>query len=106
HSKNNLFKIGKVVNRQQDFYLIRDANVNFSQQIGYRVHGIIGFDLFKNFIVEVNYKNERIGFYDPKQYRYRNCRNCETLPIEVEDSKAYVHGYIKQYSRIIEYTLN
>ncbi|EKF55897.1 PDZ/DHR/GLGF domain-containing protein [Galbibacter marinus] len=102
HSKNNLFKIGKVVNRQQDFYLIRDANVNFSQQIGYRVHGIIGFDLFKNFIVEVNYKNERIGFYDPKQYRYRNCRNCETLPIEVEGSKAYVHGYIKQYSHIQE----
>lgn len=102
HSKNNEFKIGRIINRHQDFYLIRDANVNFSQQIGYRVHGIIGFDLFKNFIVEVNYKNERMRFYDPQQYRYKNCRNCESLPLELEGSKAYVHGYIKQYSHMEE----
>lgn len=102
HSKHNVFKIGHVINRQQDFYLIRDASINFSQQIGYRVHGIIGFDLFKNFIVEVNYSSERIGFFDPKQYRYSNCRNCESLPLEIEGSKAYVNGYIKQFSTMEE----
>src|SRR5690606_38817219 len=102
HSKNNVFKIGNVINRHQDFYLIRDANVNFSQQIGYRVNGIIGDDLIKNFIVELDYKGERIRFYDPEQYRYKNCRNCESLPLELEGSKAYVHGYIKQYSHIEE----
>src|SRR5690606_9709027 len=39
---------------------------------------------------------------DPEQYRYKNCRNCESLPLELEGSKAYVHGYIKQYSHIEE----
>lgn len=102
HSKLNVFRIGNVVNRQQDFYLIRDANINFSQRIGYRVHGIIGFDLFEHFIVEVNYKSERIRFFDPKRYRYSNCRNCESLPLELEGTKAYVNGFIKQYSNMEE----
>ena len=102
HSKLNTFKIGTVVNSQQDFYLIRDTNINFSQRIGYRVHGIIGFDLFKNFIIEVDYRSERIRFFDPKEYRYGNCRKCESLPLVLEGTKAYVEGYIKQYSTIEE----
>lgn len=102
HSRFNEFKIGNVVNYQQDFYLIRDANINFSQRIGYRVHGIIGFDLFENFVVEVNYKSERIRFYDPSDYRYSNCRKCETIPLEITETKAYVNGFIKQYSNIQE----
>ena len=102
HSKLNEFKIGNVVNRQQDFYLIRDANINFSKRIGYRVHGIIGFDLFENFIVEVNYKRERIRFFDPEQYRYNNCRSCESLPLNIDGTKAYVQGFIKQYSNMEE----
>src|SRR5699024_12153416 len=102
HSRFNEFKIGNVVNYQQDFYLIRDANINFSQRIGYRVHGIIGFDLFENFVVEVNYKSERIRFYDPSDYRYSNCRKCETIPLEITGTKAYVNGFIKLYSNIQE----
>lgn len=102
HSKSNTFTIGNVVNRQQDFYMIRDATINFSQRIGYRVHGIIGFDLFKNFIVEVDYNSERIRFFDPQEYRYGNCRKCESLPLELEGTKAYVQAYIKQFSTVEE----
>jgi hypothetical protein len=41
-------------------------------------------------------------FFDPEQYRYNNCRKCESLPIEIEGSKAYVSGYIKQFSNMEE----
>ncbi|WP_335966002.1 PDZ domain-containing protein [Galbibacter sp. PAP.153] len=102
HSKNNRFQLGDVFNYNQDFYLIADSSINFSPRIGYRVHGIIGYDLLKNFIVEVDYSAEKIKFYDPDAYSYKRCRKCETLPLTIEGSKAYINANIKQYTTIEE----
>ncbi|MCM5664379.1 PDZ domain-containing protein [Galbibacter mesophilus] len=102
HSEGNVFKLGNVVNYQQDFYLITDSDINFSPRIGYKVHGIIGYDLLKDFVVDIDYGAERLKLYDPDQYDYDSCRKCETLPLTLEGSKAYVHANIKQYTAIEE----
>ncbi|MCF8715866.1 aspartyl protease family protein [Joostella atrarenae] len=100
HSEGNTFKLGNVFNYSQDFYLISDSNINFSPRIGYKVHGIIGYDLLKNFIVEIDYSSEKIKFSNVDSYNYKNCRKCETLPLELEDSKAYVYADIKQFTSL------
>lgn len=89
-SKKNVFKIGKAVNLNQDVFIITDASINFTPRLGIQVHGIIGYDIFKDFIVEINYGSKFIRFNDPQTFRYKNCRKCETLNLTIVNNKPYI----------------
>lgn len=93
-SENNLFKLKKISNHNQKVYVVLDKDINFSTSIGIPVHGIIGFDLFRNFVVEINYGRQFIKFHDPLTYVHRDKKNMETLPLIVNDTKAYVEGEV------------
>ena len=43
-------------------------------RLGVPVHGIIGYDVFKDLIVEINYNTEKIKFYNPETYEYNSCK--------------------------------
>lgn len=79
-SKNNQVEIGKAISKNFTLYVIFNSEINLSQYLGIPVHGIIGYDFFKNFIVEVNYVREFIKFYAPLDYDEK-CRNCSIAPL-------------------------
>ena len=54
-SRNNIVKIGDAVNVNQSVFAVFNDKLNFAPRLGVPVHGIIGYDLFKDFIVEINY---------------------------------------------------
>lgn len=93
-SSDNTLKIGNLVNRSQELFLIMDRDINFSSRLGMEIHGIIGYDLFHNFVVDVNYDRGRMRFYPPEKFKAKNCRNCESIPMEVINQKAYVSAYV------------
>ncbi|MCX2681158.1 PDZ domain-containing protein [Galbibacter sp. EGI 63066] len=97
-STGNRFRLGDVYNNNQDLFLISDSSMNLSPRMGLDVHGIIGYDILKNFIVEINYSRKKIKFHDPDKYMYKNCRKCETRRLHLEGSKAYVFADVKQFS--------
>lgn len=90
-SKNNIFKIGEAVKLNQDLYAVYDSNLNFTPRLGFPVHGIIGFDLFKDFIVEINYSNKVLKLTNPEKYTYKKCRKCERLNLEFYHNKPYIN---------------
>lgn len=92
-SENNHAKIGKVVSNDFVMYVIFNSKINLSQFLGIPVHGIIGYDFFKNFIVEVNYPREFIKFYDPLVYD-KKCRNCTTKSLFFYNKSPYVKAEI------------
>jgi hypothetical protein len=51
-------------------------------QIGREVEGLVGFDFFEKFIVEVDYESKVIRLFDPKTYRYSG--GGESIPIIVD----------------------
>ena len=93
-STNNIFKVGNAISLNQDMYAIHDANLNFTSQLGVPVHGIIGFDLFKDFIVEINYSSKHLKLHDPKYYKYKNCKKCETINLEFYNNKPYLNAEV------------
>lgn len=93
-SRNNFFKMGKVENRNQQLYVVMDKDLNFSPSLGIPVHGIIGYDLFCDFVVEINYGSNIIKFYDPEFYQYKNSKRDETLPLHIIKKKAYIDGTV------------
>ncbi|MBJ6369526.1 aspartyl protease family protein [Snuella sedimenti] len=104
-SKNNVFKVGEAVKLNQDVYAVIDSNLNFGPRLGVSVHGILGFDLFKDLVVEINYSRQYVRLTEPEAYQYKVCRNCERLNIEFYNSKPYVNAKVKINKKTIPVTL-
>ena len=93
-SKNNRIKIGNVYNYNHQIYIILDDKFDLTAKMGMDVHGIIGGELFKNFIVELNYSKKRLTFYDIENYTYKKCKGCETFPLEFYKNKPYINAQV------------
>jgi hypothetical protein len=93
-SRNNIFRLGSVVNQNQDLYVVLDETLNFSPSLGIPVHGIIGYDLFRDFVVEINYNAQHVKFYNPELYHSKRDKKSQTLPISILKKKAYVNGSV------------
>ncbi|MEO9894361.1 PDZ domain-containing protein [Aurantibacter sp.] len=93
-SKGNTFKLNTIENNEQQLFIILDSDLNFSPNLGIPVHGIIGYDLFRDFIVDINYFSKTIKFHSPELYSYKKRRKTEVLPLLIRNSKAYVEGQI------------
>ena len=100
-SESNRLELGDIRSNSMDLYVIYDETLNFTPRLGVPIHGVIGYDLFKNFIVEVNYSSKYVRVYDPDHYRYKNCKKCETLPVTIHNSKPYVQSAVELNSEII-----
>ena len=92
-SSQSSLKIGKAVNDHQDIYIISDPSINFTPRLGIQVHGIIGYDIFKDFIVEINYGSKFIRLNKRESYK-QNCRACETLPLILYNNKPFVDATV------------
>ncbi len=86
-SESNTLKIGEAVSMDHTVYLVQDESINFSPQMGFPIHGIIGYDFFKEFIVDVNYSSRYIKMNDPKKYSYRTCRKCFQTELDFNKGK-------------------
>lgn len=93
-SKGNSFALGDAKNYSQDLYVVMDRGIDFSTSLGIPVHGIMGYDLFRDFIVEVNYNSKKLKLHNPELYTYKERRNRQTIPLKVDRRKAYVEGTV------------
>ncbi|MEC3905456.1 aspartyl protease family protein [Tamlana sp. 2201CG12-4] len=93
-SKNNTFKIGDAIKLNQDLYAVFNTNLNLAPRLGIPVHGIIGFDLFKDLIVEINYSTKTIKLTEPEVFSYKPCKSCERFSLEFHKKKPYVYALV------------
>jgi len=89
-STGNSFKIGEVQNKNESFFMILDKTLNFSVSLGLPIHGIIGYSLFKDLAIEIDYINEVIKFHDPIYFDYKIRRKSEILKISSENKRVFV----------------
>ncbi|MBO0592054.1 aspartyl protease family protein [Cellulophaga sp. E16_2] len=91
-SSGNTFKIKNIKNVKQKLFVVIDKDINFSTTFGIPVHGIIGYDLFRAFVIDINYAKQTIKFYDPKQYTSKISKRHQVLPLDIENKRGYVKG--------------
>lgn len=94
-STGNDFKIGNVENRNQHLYVVIDEKINFSPKLGFPVHGIIGYEFFSDFIVDVNYVQRKVKIYRPEGYKHPKCRKCETFDLELISNKPFINALVE-----------
>ncbi|PHS52531.1 MAG: hypothetical protein COB01_06850 [Lutibacter sp.] len=90
-SKGNNFKFRNIIGANQNLYIIFDESFDLSAKLGITIHGIIGYEILKDFIVKINYGTKRITFYNSDSYEYKLCKRCETFNLEFNRLKPYIN---------------
>lgn len=68
--------------------------LNLSNQLGTEVFGIIGYELFSRFVIEINYDKKLVKFYEPNFFNPK--RYYEKIPLIVRGTKPYMAAEITQ----------
>ena len=93
-ASNNTVIIGNAVNLQQDLFAIIDASINFAPSLGMQIHGIIGYDIFKDFIVEINYSRTFIKPYNPKSYKPKSSNKWRNSKLKFYNKKPIIEASV------------
>ena len=93
-SGNNTMKISGLVAWNQEVQMVINDNFQISQILGIPVHGLIGFDLFKDFVVEIDYSSEKLTVIKPEYYKDRVRNKDIVMPLHFEQNKPYVRTTI------------
>ncbi|MGD9930036.1 MAG: aspartyl protease family protein [Mangrovibacterium sp.] len=93
-SGNNTVKIEGLVSYNQEIHMVISEDFQISQVLGLPVHGLIGFNLFKDFVVEIDYENNKLTLSKPEYYRSRVNNRDIVMPLHFEHNKPYVRTTI------------
>ena len=106
-SVKNELKIGNAISSNHTVYLVFDESINFSPRMGFPIHGIIGYDFFRNFILDINYTKKSIKINKPGPYKYKKCKKCYETNIDFRDKnrRPYVTAKYKSNRGLIDLNL-
>uniref|UniRef100_UPI00321774C5 aspartyl protease family protein n=1 Tax=uncultured Draconibacterium sp. TaxID=1573823 RepID=UPI00321774C5 len=93
-SGNNTMNIDGLTARNQEVQMIIDENFQISHMLGIPVHGLIGFNLFKDYVVEIDYANEKLTLHKPEYYKYRDRKKDIIMPLHFDGNKPFVRTSI------------
>ncbi|SDW78802.1 PDZ domain-containing protein [Lutibacter oricola] len=94
-SNGNKIKLKSINGYNQKLFVIFNDNFDLSSKLGLTIHGIIGFDLLKNFTVKINYSSKKITFYKANTYKLDDCRKCDIFDLEFYRKKPYIEAGVK-----------
>lgn len=70
-SYGNKIQIGSIIGDYQDITVAKPDKINYYKYFGTEINGIIGSDIFNNFIVIIDYSKNKITFYLPGKFEYK-----------------------------------
>lgn len=85
---DNRLSMGGLKASHHNLVILDEDILKLSEYVGTPVHGIFGYDIFANFVVNVDFQRREITIMDPKKYRYKK-RKGDRYPITIQDTKAY-----------------
>lgn len=94
-STNNILEFSSLKIKNHLLYIVLDPDFNLSSHIGIPVNGIIGFQFFRNNLVEINYHKKKIIVYkDNQKNRNKIEKRFNVIPITIEKSKPYLKSMV------------
>ncbi|NJO91876.1 MAG: PDZ domain-containing protein [Chloroflexia bacterium] len=103
HSTENNIRMSGILGQHQDILVIPDPDIDFSRLLGIKIHGLLGYSLFRDFIIDINYDNKTIVFHAPRTYNYKFKKKSVTIPISLIETKPFITTkIIQEDSSIVE----
>ena len=89
-SGNNTIKMEGLVAYNQEIHMVINENFQISHILGIPVHGLIGFNLFKDYVVRIDYAEHEITLIKPEYFTYKERGKDIVLPLTFEQNKPFV----------------
>ncbi|MCC5919338.1 MAG: aspartyl protease family protein [Cyclobacteriaceae bacterium] len=78
----------------QALLVLEEDFLELSNYLGIEVHGIIGYELFRNFTVQIDYRHRVMRLYKTRTFRPK--RNEKVFDLEIDGMKPYMKMQIDQ----------
>lgn len=104
-SFENSIRIGdRIQGQNAEVLILKEDVIQLSTFMGTEVNGILGYDFFQSFAVEVHYRRKELRIYEPEPFRNKfeelpGHRKWYSFPITVEDKKSYIIADYKHSER-------
>lgn len=85
---------GGLIGKNMNMLVLKEDYLKLSENMGDEIYGIIGYDIFSRFVVEINYDTKRLILHDPAKFRPK--RRSTGIPIEIKNSKPFLKTSISQ----------
>jgi len=86
---------GGIVAFDRTLLVLEEDYLDLERQTGEDIYGIIGYELFSKFIIELDYDKKEITFHDPKYFKKR--RRYKRIPLSIEKTKPYLQTSLGFY---------
>ncbi|WKN33388.1 aspartyl protease family protein [Porifericola rhodea] len=88
-SNNVSFTLPEGVEAEGNAMLVlQEDYLQLDNHLGVRIHGILGYELFSRFVVEVDYSTQNLILHRPEHFKPR--RSYRELDMTIEDTKPYL----------------
>lgn len=87
-ARNVSMDLPGIIGRGINMVILPQGLVSYSELFGKPVYGIIGFELFRSFVVEIDYNKKFVKFSSP--FKYKPKKSWDKVPIQIRRGKPYV----------------
>src|SRR5689334_22537734 len=87
-TNNVSLELPGVTGRGHALLVLEEDYLELRNYLGTDVHGILGYELFSRFIIEVDYEKKMLTLMSPDRFKVR--RKFKSIPIRIEDTKPYI----------------
>lgn len=88
-SRSNEIQLNRnFILRNKTILLLNEDLFNLSNQTGTKINGLLGYDFFSDYIVEIDYQVSKIRFYKPENFIVPE--SFGAMPMIVERNKMYI----------------
>lgn len=84
-----------VKGKRLNLLVLPEDVISYSGMFGRPVYGIIGHDIFSQFVVEINYSRKYIALHDPITYKPK--KKADRIPINIRSGKPYVEATMTDF---------
>lgn len=93
---NVTMQLGSLTLRDPTSVIIPQAEVNgLEQYFGRAVSGIIGYELFEQLVVELDYQRQILRLHRPQAYQYQG--DGQRIPLIIEGDRPYINATVTPY---------
>jgi hypothetical protein len=89
-SGNNTINIKGMVAYDQEIHMVINEDFQISKILGIPVHGMIGFNLFKDYVVKIDYAAQKLTLIKPEYYSFKERDKDIVMPLIFEQNKPFV----------------
>jgi len=87
---------GSIVAPRLDWLVLSSDVLDLSGYVGMRIHGLLGADFFRSFVVTIRPEQFELVLHNPATYRAPRGKHWATLPLRFEKGKPYLTAEVKQ----------